>query len=156
MSLIEADAATLDLNATFDVAISNGGVWGILNLGDRWEFGGHIPGVEDNRQGLSNLGRHLREDSLLLLHLQKPHESYVKHLSEGIIYSQFIQEVEDTADYHTFQKNYFFKKDGEILAQEQIMITCFKPDISRKILSESGFAFHGTSDGDHFAIYKRR
>ena len=32
--LEEADAVTMDLNDTYDVAISNGGVWGILDLGD--------------------------------------------------------------------------------------------------------------------------
>ncbi len=76
--LIEADAVTMDLNATFDVAISNGGVWGILDLDDRdrWEFGGHVPSIEANRQGLTNLANHLREGGLLLLHLQKSHEDF--------------------------------------------------------------------------------
>lgn len=60
VKLIEADVVTMDLNTTFDVAISNGGVWGILDLGDRWEFGGHVPGVEANRQGLANTAKHLQ------------------------------------------------------------------------------------------------
>lgn len=158
VKLIEADAVTMDLNATFDVAISNGGVWGILDKGDRdrWEFGGHVPSIEANRQGLANLARHLREGGLLLLHLQKPHEDFEKTLPGGIVYSQLLEEGEETSEYHTFQKSYFFKKDGKILAQEQLLITCFKPEISREMLSEAGFHFQATSNGDRFAIYQKR
>lgn len=154
--LIEADVVTMDLNATFDAAISNGGVWGILDLGDIWEFGGHVPNIEANRQGLANLARHLRKGGLLLLHLQKPHEDYEKSLPGGIVYSQFVEEGEDTSEYHTFKKNYFFKQDGKILAREQLLITCFKPETSRKMLSEAGFDFQGTSNNHSFAVYKKR
>lgn len=156
VKLIEADVVTMDLNMTFDVAISNGGVWGILDLGDTWEFGGHVPGIETNRQGLKNLTRHLREGGLLLLHRQKPHQNYEKSLAGGIIYSQSIEEVENTVDYRTLLKSYLFKKETEILVQEQIEITCFQPDISQQLLRESGFDFQGTSNGDRFAIYKKQ
>lgn len=154
--LIEADAVTMDLNAKFDVAISNGGVWGILDKDDQWQFGGHVPGVEANRQGLENVARHLREGGLLLLHLQKPHDNFDKELAGGIVYSQLIEEGKETVDFRTQEKTYFFKKNGEILAQDRVTITIFKPEISRKLLSEAGFDFQGSSNGDRFAIYKKR
>ncbi|MEO1427497.1 MAG: class I SAM-dependent methyltransferase [Cyanobacteria bacterium J06633_8] len=156
VELIEADALTMDLNATFDVAISNGGVWGILDLGEQWQFGGHIPGIEANRQGLRRLARHLKSGGLLLLHLQKPHQNYEKSLPGGIVYSQYIEELEETQDYHTLQKNYYFKKDEEVLAQDQVLITCFKPEISQQLLTETGFDLQGKSDGEHFVVYKVR
>ncbi len=155
VKLIEADAVTMNLNEKFDVAISNGGVWGILDLGDFWEFGGHVPGIAANRQGLENLSQHLQEGALLLLHLQKPHKTYDKLLKGGIIYSQSIEEIEDTPEYHTLLKSYLFKQGDEILAQEQITITCFKPETSKKLLSEAGFELQGTSKGEKFAIYKK-
>jgi hypothetical protein len=133
-----------------------GGVWGILDLGDRWEFGGHIPGIEANRQGLNNLARHLRRGGLLLLHLQKPHQNYDKVLPGGIVYSQQIEEVEDNDDYHVLQKSYCFKRDEAILAQEQILITCFKSNLSQELLSESGFELQGRSEDERFVIYKIR
>lgn len=154
--LIEADAVTMNLNATFNVAISNGGVWGILDLGDQWEFGGHVPGFEANFQGLANLANHLRTGGLLLLYLQKPHKNFEKHLPGGIVYSQFLEEGEDRTDHYTLNKSYFFKKDGEVLVQEQIEITCFRPETSRKILREAGFDFQGNSNGGLFAIYTKR
>ncbi len=156
VKLLEADAVTMDLQATFDVALSNGGVWGILDSGDPWQFGGHVPGVEANRQGLQNLARHLREGGLLLLHLQKPHQDFDKVLSDGIVYSQAIQEIEETEDYRVLEKRYFFKKDEEVVARERIEITCFKPEISQTLLSEAGFEWQGKSPGDRFAIFKKR
>lgn len=153
---IEANVVTMNLNRNFDAAISNGGVWGILDLGDRWEFGGHVPNIEPNRQGLINLARHLRPGGLLLLHLQKPHEDFEKALPGEIVYSQFIEEEEDTSQYHTFKKHYFFKKDGKILAQQQLLFTCFKPEISQKMLSEAGFYLQGTSNGNSFAVYQKQ
>lgn len=156
--LIEADAVTMNLNATFDVAISNGGVWGILDLGEpeRWEFGGHVPNLEANRQGLANLADHLREGGLLLLHLQKPHPNFDKTLAGGIVYSQLVEEGEDTSEYHTFYKSYFFKQDGKILAQEKLLITAFKPETSRQLLTEAGFELKGKTKNDRFAIYQKR
>ncbi len=156
VKLIEADAVTMDLNAKFDVAISNGGVWGILDQGTQWQFGGHVPGLEANRQGLENVARHLHEGGLLLLHLQKPHQNFEQDLAGGIVYSQLIEEGQDTAEYYTFEKSYFFKKDGEILATEQLTITVFKPEISRQLLSEAGFDLQDTNNSDRFAIYKKR
>jgi len=156
-NLIEADAVTMNLNQKYDAAISNGGVWGVLDLGDQdqWEFGGHVSGVANNLQGLKNLSAHLKKDGLLLLHLQKPHNDYDKLLADGITYSQSVQKIEETLDYRTLQKNYFFKRDQEILAQEQITITCFKADTSQRILSEAGFHLQGTSKNDKFAIYQK-
>ena len=158
VKLIEADAVTMNLNATFDVAISNGGVWGILDLGEpeRWEFGGHVPNLEANREGLANLARHLREGGLLFLHLQKPHPNFDKTLAGGILYSQSVEPAEDTNEYHSFYKSYFFKKDGQILAQQKLLITAFKPETSAKLLSEAGFKLQGKTKSDLFAIYQKQ
>lgn len=154
--LIEGNALTMDLNATFDVAISNGGVWVFLDWGDRWELGSHIPNVEANRQGLKNLARHLREGGLFLLNLQKVGWNSEKLLPGGIVYYQCIEEVEDTIDYHIRQKSYFFKKDGEILAQEQLKLIFFKLKAYQQLLSEAGFDFQGTNNDNSLAIYKKR
>ncbi len=157
VKLIEADAVTMNLNQKFDVAISNGGVWGVLDLGDQdqWEFGGHVSGVAKNLQGLKNLATHLKKDGLMLLHLQKPHNDYDKPLAGGITYCQSIQKIEETSEYRTLQKNYLFKREQEILAQEQITITCFTAETSQRILSEAGFSLQGTSKNDKFAIYQK-
>lgn len=152
--LEEADAVTMELNDTYDVAISNGGVWGILDLGDTWEFGGHIPGVAANREGLKNLARHLNDGGLLLLHRQMPHQNYDKILPGNIIYTQHLEEIENTPEYHLLQKDYYFKKDGKLVAQDQVLITCFKPDVSQQLLTEAGFELQGNSEGGHFVIYK--
>lgn len=154
--LIEADATTMNLNTTFDVAISNGGVWGILDLGDRWELRGHISGIESNRQGLSNLARHLKSDGLLLLYFQKPQENDKRTLPGGISYSQFFEEVERAESYHTLQKNYCFKKNGKVLVQAQGLTHRFNAELSQELLTEAGFDLQGKSDDEQFVVYKKR
>ncbi len=52
--LIVADALAMELNKTFDVAISNAGVWLFISCGDRLELVSHIPDVQANYQGLKN------------------------------------------------------------------------------------------------------
>lgn len=155
VNLIQADVVNMDLGEKFEVAISNGGVWGILDLGDIWQFGGHVPGIEQNIQGLKNTARHLQAGGLLLLHLQKPHQTYDETLAGGIVYSQAIEEIENTEEYTTWIKSYFFKKEGKILAQDQITITCFKPDTSTKILKEAGFKLLDSGKQEKFAIYQK-
>ena len=156
VKLLEADVVTMDLNATFDVAISNGGVWIVFDLGNQWELGTHIPGIEANLQGLKNVACHLRKGGLFLLNLQKPHEDYEKFISEEVVYSQQIEELEDTRDYHILKKSYLFKKDGEILAQEQLTLTFFKSDAYQQLFKEAGFDFQGISNDRVFVIYKKR
>ncbi|NER37657.1 MAG: class I SAM-dependent methyltransferase [Oscillatoria sp. SIO1A7] len=157
--LIEADVVTMNLNATFDAAISNGGVWVSYDCGDRWEVGSLIPNVEANLPGLVNVAGHLREGGLLLLNVQNPHDNFDKELTSEVVYSQSVEDLVETADYRIVKKNYMFKKDEEILAQEQHKITLFNQDAYQVMFEKAGFDFEeisSSSNGDRFAIYKKR
>ncbi|MGD1805335.1 class I SAM-dependent methyltransferase [Dapis sp. BLCC M126] len=154
--LIVADGLTMELNKTFDVAISHAGVWLFISCGDRLELVSHIPDVQANYQGLKNLARHLRTGGLFLLSIQKSGIDFEKNLPGGIVYSQLIEELEDKVDYRTRKKSYFFKKDGEILAQEQLTVTLFRQDAYQKLFDEAGFDFQGVNNDNSLAIYKKR
>ena len=154
--LIQGDATTMELNTTFDAVISNGGVWLFLDWGDQWELASHIPNLESNYQCLKNLASHLKEGGLFLLNLQKPGVNFEKSLPGGIVYSQVIEEMENTTDYRTHRKNYFFKKDGEILAKENLMVTSFKQKAYEQLFNQSGFDFQGINDDASLAIYRKR
>lgn len=157
--LVEADVVTMDLDAKFEVAISNGGVWVSYDLGDNpWEVGSLIPKFESNLPGLINVARHLEEGGLFLLNVQQPHETFDKLLSSGIVYAQAVEEVEDTVDYRIIHKTYYFKKDEEILAQDRHQITYLKQDAYQRMFDKAGFEFQQVSTGksDRFAVYKKR
>ncbi|WP_353931027.1 class I SAM-dependent methyltransferase [Okeanomitos corallinicola TIOX110] len=156
VTLIQGDAKTMQLNMTFDAVISNGGVWLFLDWGDRWELASHIPNLESNYHSLKNLACHLRAGGLFVLNLQKPGVNMEKSLPDGIVYSQIIEELENTNDYRTHQKSYFFKKNGEILAEEKLMVTSFKQKVYEKLLDEAGFVFQGINGIASMAIYKKR
>ena len=153
--LIEADVVTMNLNETFDVAISNGGVWIVFDLGDRRQLGTHILGFEDNLQGLKNIAFHLKEGGLFLLNLQKPHQDYEKKITEEIIYSQSIEELADTKDYRLLKKSYFFKENGECRAEQHLNLTFFKANAYNNLFNEAGFEFQGVSKDGLFVIYKK-
>ena len=64
--LVEADVCDMNLQETFDIAVSSGGVWVINQRGDRTDIGSHIKGVEQDIQGLANVAQHLGQNGLLL------------------------------------------------------------------------------------------
>ncbi len=156
VELILADVLTMDLKATFDVSISNGGVWMFVADGDRRELVSHIPDIQASYQGFKNLARHLRQGGLFLLNLQKSGINWEKSLPGGIIYSHVIEELEDTRDYHTRQKSYFFKKDGKIIAQEQLTMTLFKDGAYQRLFDEAGLDFQGFNHDKSLVIYKKK
>ena len=159
VKLIETDVVTMDLNESFDVAISNGGVWVYYDCSNCSEVGSLIPNVEANLPGLVNVARHLREGGLLLMNLQNPHDNFDKDLSSGILYSQSVEELAETVDYRIIKKTYLFKKNDEILVQEQHKITLFKEQAYGRMFDEAGFSFQEISssgNSDRFAIYKKR
>ena len=155
VELIEADMLTMSLNSTFDVAISNGGVWLFIECENQQELVSHIPQIQENIRGLTNLARHLRKDGLFLLNLQQPGVYFEKHLPGDIVYSHSIEELEETIDYHTRQKSYFFKKNSEILAHEKLTITLFRQAAYQKLFSDAGFEYKGFSQNRSMIIYKK-
>ncbi|NEP41801.1 MAG: class I SAM-dependent methyltransferase [Okeania sp. SIO2H7] len=156
VKLIEADVLTMDLDTRFDVVISNGGVWMFISNGDRWELVSHIPNIEASDRGLKNLARHLRQGGLFLLNVQKSGVDFEKNLPGGIVYAQVIKELEDTMDYRTRQKSYFFKKDEKILAREQLTILLLKQSLYQELFDAAGFDFQGINNDQSWAIYKKR
>ncbi|RQH19379.1 hypothetical protein [Okeania hirsuta] len=57
------------------------------------------------------------QDGLFLLSVQGEHKSYQQSLPTGIVYSQEIEKIGENDEIESIDQTYFFKKDGEILAQ---------------------------------------
>lgn len=58
--LIEADVIDMDLQETFDIAVSSGGVWVINQRENRTDLGTHDSDIEQDIKGLTNVSQHLR------------------------------------------------------------------------------------------------
>ncbi|NEP40244.1 MAG: methyltransferase domain-containing protein [Okeania sp. SIO2G4] len=115
--LLEADIYDMNLQETFDIAVSSRGVWVISQRGDRTDLRNHTKDIDEDIKGLINVAKHLHQDGLFLLSFQGEHKSYQQSLPTGIVYSHEIEKIGENYEIESIDKTYFFKKDGEILAQ---------------------------------------
>ena len=155
-NLLEGDVVKMDLNNTFDIAVSIGGVWVIIKTDEgKNDLGTHLKDIDEDMTGLKNVAKHIRKDGLLLLSVQGEHKNFEQNLSSGIIYSQSIANLQDEDYTYFIDKSYFFKKDGEILAQQTLKLGFFKEYKKKEMLKEAGFTFIGIHDSQKFHIYKK-
>ncbi|MGD1804968.1 class I SAM-dependent DNA methyltransferase [Dapis sp. BLCC M126] len=79
--LVEADIYDMNLQETFDIAVSSRGVWVISQRCDRTDLRNHTKDIFEDIKGLINVAKHLRQDGLFLLSVQGEHKSYQQKLS---------------------------------------------------------------------------
>ena len=139
--LVEADVCDMNLQETFDIAVSSGGVWVINQRGDRTDIGSHTKSVEQDIKGLTNVAQHLCQNGLLLLSIQGEQKNYQQNLPTGIVYSQEIEKIAENDEIESIEKSYFFKKDGKILAQQKLNLNYIKQWKKSEIMEEAGLSF---------------
>uniref|UniRef100_UPI000B4A03CC class I SAM-dependent methyltransferase n=1 Tax=Calothrix rhizosoleniae TaxID=888997 RepID=UPI000B4A03CC len=155
-TLLEADVVDMDLKDTFDIAVSSGGVWVIIQGDNRTDLGTHLKDIDQDIKGLINVAKHIRQDGLLLLSIQGEHKNYEQNLPSGIVYSQEIVNLMENDETKSIEKSYFFKKDGNILAQQKLKLNFTKQGKKEEILEQAGFAFVGIHDSQKFHIYRKK
>ncbi len=154
--LVEADIYDMNLQETFDIAVSSRGVWVISQRGDRTDLRNHTKDISQDIKGLINVAKHLRPDGLFLLSVQGEHKSYQQNLPTGIVYSQEIEKIAENDEIESIEKSYFFKKDGEILAQQKLKLSYIKQWKKEEIMEQAGFTFVGIHDSKKFHVYKKQ
>lgn len=154
--LIEADVYNMDLEETFDIAVSSGGVWVINQRGDRTDLGNHKNEIPQDIKGLTNVAKHLSQNGLLLLSVQGEHKNYQQNLPSGIVYSQEIEKIGGNDEIESIAKSYFFKKDEEILAQQKLNLNYIKQWKKEEIMEQAGFTFVGIHDSQKFHVYNKQ
>jgi SAM-dependent methyltransferase len=154
--LIEADVTSMDLEDTFDAAISSGGVWVIIDAEDEFLLGTHLPDYDNEVQGLKNVSSHLEPDGLLLLSIQEMHDDFDLALPDGVVYSQRISTPEQLDDNFTIEKEYSFTRGSEILGEETLNLGFYRRGMMDQIIDEAGFEFEGIDDERQFFVYSNR
>ncbi|NEP86825.1 MAG: class I SAM-dependent methyltransferase [Okeania sp. SIO2C2] len=154
--LIEADVYIMDLQETFDIAVSSRGVWVISQRGDRTDLGNHTNEIPQDIKGLTNVAKHLCQEGLLLLSVQGEHKSHQQNLPTGIVYSQEIEKIGENDEIESIEKSYFFKKDGEILAQQKLNLNYIKQWKKEEIMAQAGFSFVSIHESQKFHVYRKK
>jgi hypothetical protein len=151
--LIEADVTSMDLETTFDAAISSGGVWVIIDAGDEYLLGTHLFDYDQEVAGLRNVRSHLEPDGLLLLSIQEMHHDFDLTLPEGITYSQRISVPKKAGDHFMIEKQYSFRRGPDVLGKQILNLGFYRRSVMDSILGEAGFDLGGIDDDGQFFVY---
>lgn len=154
--LVEADVAAMQLDETFDTAISSGGVWVILDDEDDYLLGTHLASYGDDVSGLRNVADHLEPNGLLLLSIQTMHRDLELQLPEGVVYSQRVSEPSDPADHFFVEKEYSFTCGPAELGRETLNLGFYRGDGMDLVFDEAGLAFEYMDDDEKFFVYSKR
>lgn len=152
--LIVANLVSMDLGETFDAVISNG-VWGMMDEGDEYHFGTHLPDEKDNLNALQNVAKHLDPGGLFLINIQGTHNNYGFDLGDGITYRQEVAVKEETLDRYFIHKTYIFEKEGHILTKQECTYKIFRQPAIDQIMTEAGFKFRSIHESKKLHCYSK-
>lgn len=153
--LSHADVTSMDLGETFDVAISCGGVWIVMEADGEFLLGTHLLEYDREVEGLRNVWNHLKPDGLLLISVQEMHRDRELTLPEGVIYSQRVSAPPGPDDYFMIEKQYRFTRGSEVLADETLTLGFYRRRLMDEILSVAGFEFDRIDDDRRFFVYSK-
>ncbi|MDY6783164.1 MAG: class I SAM-dependent methyltransferase [Cyanobacteriota bacterium] len=156
VSVIECDVATMHLDRRFDAAVSSGGTWVLSRLDDEMFLGTHLFDTEKDIRGLKNVAEHLDPGGLLVLSLHSFHEDRDVNLADGIVYSQKIGSRNGSPDRFSIEKNYCFRRDGNILAEETLTLGFYGSSVFLKMLADVGFKPLGPNKTETFFVFEKK
>ena len=142
------DVLNLDLPEAYEAAVSQGGVWVATKDGNCLDS--HITGYDRNLQGLRNVAKYLDDNGLFIINLGPDQSDLTMKLAERADYSQRVKFVGDN-----FEKDYFVKKDGKILAHQHVKYARFNPEQTARIIYEAGFRKLGIDESQSFVVYEK-
>ena len=142
ISLLHQNVTALDLEKSYDLAFSYGGVWYfVVNSHQEPFLVSHLDRKEENRTGLAHVARHVKTGGRLLLGTQGPHYNYAKTVSNGMIYSQKIDSTQIG-----FDKQYYITRNGEVVMAQTINYRTYDWPSALDLLSEAGFSLLSATD----------
>ena len=155
-ALIEADVTSMDLDRTFDAAISSGGVWVVIRDEGDVMLGTHMYDYDDELQGLQNVNRHLVPDGLLLLSIQDMHRDFSRELEDNIVYSQSVSRADDPVDEHfTIEKEYRFTRGEEVIAEQTLHLGFYRRGLMDEMLDLADFEQDGIDESGQFYVCRK-
>ena len=154
VKLFEADIVSMSISEKFDVAISNGGLCAFVDTKATCDYYTHLIDDESNLKALQNIANCLEKGGLFIINIQGVHDSYDKLLSGGVVYSQEI--FESTANKDCIEKNFYFKKDEQILAHQQLIYRIFQGKRIEDLFSKAGFKLEGKDESGQLFICSKK
>ncbi|MDY7004763.1 MAG: hypothetical protein SWX82_12605 [Cyanobacteriota bacterium] len=88
--------------------------------------------------------------------VQGEHKSHQQNLPTGIVDSQEIEKIGENDEIESIEKSYFFKKNGEILAQQTLNLNYIKQWKKEEIMEQAGFSFVSIHESQKFHVYRKK
>lgn len=153
VTLSNQDVRNLKLERQYDLIFSYGGVWYFVIDGDNEPFlVSHIPSAQGNIESFERTAQYLNTGGTLLLGIQGPHFDYEKVISNGMTYSQKIDDCEDG-----FIKHYYLADQGRNLMSQTVQYRTYDFKSAQALLSRFGFDYQKEShQGKLFLRFKKR
>lgn len=156
--LIEANVLSMNLHEEFEAIYSHGGPAGISRMGENYHFYSFLPNFEDTVKMLNNIASHLVTGGLLVLNVQgeETDADGEQEISNGIVYAQQKQlEFLENQEMYFWEKEYIFKKEGEILARDRHRFLMIYGQLLENTMKTAGFELQGSTSDDLYLIYQR-
>ena len=152
VELQQVDVCSLNLNHSFDAAISNGGVWyGVID-GDTHGYCGHLPDRDALVVSVRNVLKHIRPGGQLILNVQDVHRDRELQLPDGILYRQTIRGLPRDDGQEDIEKTYLMTRDGKVLNKQVLTLSYYSADWFESIMLEVGFKLRPFIPGSQYLV----
>ncbi|MCI5217644.1 MAG: class I SAM-dependent methyltransferase [Candidatus Electrothrix sp. LOE2] len=148
VELVCEDILKFETEEKFDAVVSSGGAVYMVEEEGEYRLYSHITDKIKNEQLLEKLCSYLKQDGVLALAIQGPHENYRKKIKGDILYEQRI----DKQDSYVNKWYTFSKPDGTVLTEQFCRFRFFEGKKTEKIFNRAGFSVKSRIVGGKFWV----
>lgn len=151
--LYQADVTDFNLNQTFDIILSNGGVWyGVWYDENTLGYCGHLPNIQQVEKSIDCVVNHLNPQGQLVLSMQDAHKNKKLDLPDNITYTQHIHPKENGA----FEKEYIFTtQENQQVCYQKLTLAYIENHSFEGFLTKHGFSSPVISEDKRYITFKR-
>lgn len=156
--VVEGNVLSMDLQESFDGIYSHAGPAGVSGVGKDYHLYSFLPNWEDSVKMLNNIARHLVDGGLLVLSIQgeETDADGEQDIGKGIVYEQqkhlsFL----DNREMYFWEKDYIFKKDGEIVARDRHKFLMLHGQLLDETMKGAGLKLKEVTADDLYMVYQK-
>lgn len=134
VKLVHDDVMRMVLGQRYELVFSYGGVWFFIDDGEKEPFlVSHIYDKDSDRIGLERLVSHISEGGQLYLGVQGPNIDYSKVISNGMVYSQKLEWLDDG-----FIKHYSLTSGAKVVMEQTLKLRTYPMAEALRIFAAYG------------------
>ncbi|MGB3513373.1 MAG: class I SAM-dependent methyltransferase [Microcoleaceae cyanobacterium] len=156
--VVEGNVLSMDLQESFDGIYSHGGPVGVSRVGNNYHLYSFMPNFEDTVKMLDNIARHLVDGGLFVLNIQAEETDAdgEQEIGNNIVYVQqkhlsFL----DNKEMYFWEKDYIFKKEGEIVASDRHKFLMLHDLLLEDTMKAAGFKLKEVTPDDLHMVYQK-